>query len=184
LKKKRKTQSPTVAIIEEDFNDNDDNGDGEKNLYLPASFLGSKKWCSTRVANALALARCKGKPSFFITITTNPNWKEIRSFLRPGQNASELPTIVVRAFHSRFGKLKDLLREHFGKIAYIIDVIEFQKRGLPHAHVIMRVHPELPVDQIDKIISAEIPHENAYLNEIVKKYMLHRQQHSPRCLRN
>ncbi|CAG8641625.1 26676_t:CDS:2, partial [Racocetra persica] len=48
----------------------------------------------------------------------------------------------------------------------------------------MRVHPELPVDQIDKIISAEIPHENTCLKEIVKKYMLHRQQHSPRCLHN
>ncbi|CAG8579873.1 29696_t:CDS:1, partial [Racocetra persica] len=59
---------PTVAIIEKDFNNNDDDGDREKNLYLPASFLRSKKWCSTHVANALALARCRGKPSFFIRL--------------------------------------------------------------------------------------------------------------------
>ncbi|CAG8796695.1 28908_t:CDS:2, partial [Racocetra persica] len=45
----------TTAIIEDDFEDKDDR-DKKKNLHLPASFLGSKRWCSTRVANALALA--------------------------------------------------------------------------------------------------------------------------------
>lgn len=150
LNKEKIRQRPTT--IEEDFENEEDGNEGD--LHLPASFLGSKKWCSVHVANALALARCRGKPSFFITMTNNPNWEEIRSRLRPGQNASELSLIVVRAFHSRFGKLKDLLRKYFGKIAYIVDVIEFQKRGLPHAHIVMHVNPELPIDQIDKIISA------------------------------
>ncbi|CAG8496235.1 7053_t:CDS:2 [Cetraspora pellucida] len=180
LNKEKLVQQRNNITIE-DYEHDDDN---ESSLHLPASFLGSKKWCSTRVANALALARCRGNPSFFITMTTNPNWEEIRSQLCPGQNASELTLIVVRAFHSRLGKLKDILRSHFGEIAYIIDMIEFQKRGLPHAHIIMRVHPELLADQIDKIVSAELPRENVHLEELVKKYMLHRQQHSSRCLRN
>ncbi|CAG8788712.1 9219_t:CDS:10, partial [Gigaspora margarita] len=105
---------------EQDF---DDNSGDKGNLHLPASFMGSKKWCSAHVANTFALARS---------------------------------TIVAQAFHFRLGKLKDLLRDD----------------------------PELPVDQIDKIIFAEMPYENGYLREMVKKYMLYRQQHSFRCLRN
>lgn len=57
-------------------------------------------------------------------------------------------------------------------------VIEFQKRGLPHAHMLVWLHPnDRPkrVDRIDEIVSAEIPDRNtdpvAY--EIVKNYMIH-----------
>ncbi|CAG8574293.1 13019_t:CDS:2 [Cetraspora pellucida] len=116
----------------------------------------SKKWCSTRVANALALARCRGNSSFFVTMTTNPNWKVIRLQLCPGQNAAELAPIVVQAFHSHLGKLKDMLC----------------------------IHPELPINQIDKVVFAELPCKNAYLKKLVMKYMLHKPQHSSRCLRN
>ncbi|CAG8732804.1 1956_t:CDS:2, partial [Gigaspora margarita] len=84
--------------IEENFGDDIDEYDG--NLYLPASFLDSKKWCSVRVANALALACCQGKPNFFITMTTNPNWQEICSCLHPRQNVLKIPTIVTCVFHS------------------------------------------------------------------------------------
>jgi len=38
---------------------------------LPASFIGSQAWVSDQVADALALARELGKPSFFITMTCN-----------------------------------------------------------------------------------------------------------------
>ncbi|CAG8833013.1 30692_t:CDS:2, partial [Gigaspora margarita] len=156
----------------------------EENLHLSASFLGSKRWCSSHVANALALARSLGKLSFFITMTTNPNWEEIHSQLQPGQNALEITPIVVYSFHSRFKKLKELIRTYFEKVIYIIEVIEFQKRGFSHAHVIVCVQSELPINQIDKIIMAELPREKSLLRELVEKYMIHKQQHSPRCLRN
>ncbi|CAG8839267.1 8124_t:CDS:2, partial [Gigaspora margarita] len=170
-------------LVDIDFKDEIDENE-EENLHLSASFLGSKRWCSSHVANALALARSLGKPSFFITMTTNPNWKEIHSQLQPGQNALEITPIVVHSFHSRFKKLKKLIRTYFGKVIYIIEVIEFQKRGFPHAHVIVCVQPELSINQIDKIIIAELPREKSPLRELVEKYMIHKQQHLPHCLRN
>ncbi|CAG8789110.1 34302_t:CDS:2, partial [Racocetra persica] len=121
--------------VKKDF-ENKDNQD-ESDLRLSASFLGSKKWYSVYVANALALARCREKPSFFITITTNLNWEEIKLQLRT-----------------------------------------------PYAHIVMSVNPKLPVDQIDKIIFAELSRENIQLRELIKKFMLHKQNHSSRCLRN
>lgn len=56
--------------------------------------------------------------------------------------------------------------------------IEFQKRGLPHAHILIFLHPssKYPTpDDIDKIISAEIPHlENQKeLYNLVRTHMMH-----------
>jgi hypothetical protein len=53
-------------------------------------------------------------------------------------------------------------------------VIEFQKRGLPHAHIlIIRRHKLTLADDVDKFVTAEIPTDNAALREIVKKQMIH-----------
>jgi hypothetical protein len=51
----------------------------------------------------------------------------------------------------------------FGKVSALIYVIEFQKRGLPHAHILILLDenykPKSPSDR-DKIVSAEIPDKN------------------------
>ena len=54
--------------------------------------------------------------------------------------ASDVPVIVAQAFKNRLRRLLHILRTRFGLIIYLIKVIEFQKRGLPHAHIIIKVH--------------------------------------------
>ena len=89
--------------------------------------------------DAMALVRRHGKPGAFVTATTNPNWDEIAANLPPGQTAYDRPDISNRVFAL---KLKDLLHLLFkcgllGGVVAHIHVIKFQKRGLPHAHILI-----------------------------------------------
>ncbi|THV06152.1 hypothetical protein K435DRAFT_22473, partial [Dendrothele bispora CBS 962.96] len=57
-----------------------------ENVYLPASFIGSRRWASQQIADSLAIAAAYGPPTFWITMTCNPEWPEITSQLRNGQD--------------------------------------------------------------------------------------------------
>ncbi|KIJ40641.1 hypothetical protein M422DRAFT_109402, partial [Sphaerobolus stellatus SS14] len=158
------------------------------NSELPASFLGSRRWSSENTADGLALARVYGRGTFWITFTTNPNWPEIQRRLAPGQTAVDVPTVVARAFKQRLNRFLNILRKKFGKLIYIIQVIEFQLRGFPHAHIICKIHPELPPDCIDHLITCQLPTDNPSLRAKVWKWMRHNEDHltreNSRCNRN
>ena len=74
-------------------------------------------------------------------MTTNPKWPEIVSQLKLGQTASDIPVVVCRAFQARLAALERFLHSRFGCVVYLIKVVEFQKRGLPHAHLLVKVSP-------------------------------------------
>ncbi|GBM80678.1 hypothetical protein AVEN_137206-1 [Araneus ventricosus] len=66
----------------------------------------------------------------------------------------------------------------FGTILAYIYVIEFQKRGLPHAHILLTLDSESNIrtkDDIDKFVSAELPDPctDLRLFQIVTKRMVH-----------
>ena len=80
-----------------------------------------------------AMAICSkyggGKIDLFITMTSNPNWKEVIEQLEPGQKSEDRPDIVARVFHLKLKELEDELYRKgiFGKHAAHLRVIEFQK---------------------------------------------------------
>ena len=56
--------------------------------------------------------------------------------------------------------------------------VEFQKRGLPHAHIVLFLHRDYKIpnpSNIDAIVSAEIPNkdEEEELHKIVCDTMMH-----------
>ena len=54
------------------------------------------------------------------------------------------PDLCARVFKIKFKELmNDLIKNKiFGKVVSNIDVIEFQKRGLPHAHILLILDKE------------------------------------------
>lgn len=90
-----------------------------------------------RYLDAISLVQKFGKPDLFITMTCNPDWKEIKDYLKDGQVAQDRPDLTARVFRAKLKDLKyQLFKKHiFGKVAAHVHVIEFQKRGLPHAHI-------------------------------------------------
>ncbi|KAL7111175.1 hypothetical protein ACP275_05G071400 [Erythranthe tilingii] len=65
-----------------------------------------------------------------------------------------------------------------GSFTADVCTIEFQKQGLPHAHILLWLHnddkPKNP-EEIDRIICAEIPDEenDRKMYQLVEKYMIH-----------
>ena len=73
--------------------------------------------------------------------------------------------------------MDDVLRSQvLGRIAAYTYAVEFQKRGLPHAHLlIIREDKIISAAQVDKIVSAELPDPATHprLFELVSKNLTH-----------
>ncbi|XP_044005604.1 uncharacterized protein LOC122850538 [Aphidius gifuensis] len=61
---------------------------------LPSTFTGSPRNMLQHYQDAMAIVRKFGKPDLFITMTCNPNWREIQENLLFNQTASDRPDIV------------------------------------------------------------------------------------------
>ena len=128
----------------------------------------------------MAVVQKCGKPDLFITMTCNPKWEEITNNLKYGETVDQRPDLTARVFNM---KLKNLIKEIvadqiFGKVIAHLHVIEFQKRGLPHAHILIILDANdkiRSVDQYDNVVCAEIPNKDTQprLHAIVTKNMVH-----------
>lgn len=148
-----------------------------KQVILPATFTGSPRHMNEYAQDAMTYVRAYGRPDLFITFTCNPTWVEIKDFLLPGQLPSDRHDITARVFKQKLKSLMDFIVKHhvFGETRCWMYSIEWQKRGLPHAHILIWLITKITPDQIDQIISAEIPDMNVdpELFEVVTKNMIH-----------
>nr|XP_027108929.1 uncharacterized protein LOC113728764 [Coffea arabica] len=149
-------------------------------VVLPASFIGGPRDMKRRYVDAMALVQKFGKPDLFITMTCNPSWPEIKNLMLPTDEAHNRPDLLTRIFHAKLDVLKQELfkKEIFGSVAAYTYVIEFQKRGLPHAHFLIILKPcskLYSTDSYDRIVSAEIPDQskNPHLFNMVRRHMIH-----------
>ncbi|XP_072081071.1 uncharacterized protein [Arachis hypogaea] len=152
-----------------------------KRIILPFSFTGGPRYMIQNYQDAMAICKVVGYPDLFITFTCNPKWPEVEDFLKNRKlNSEDRPDIVCRAFKAKLDTLIKDIRANkiFGKVSEVVYTIEFQKRGLPHAHILLFLHKDdkYPIAKdIDRIISAEIPDKktDADYFEAVKKHMMH-----------
>ncbi|TKR88260.1 hypothetical protein L596_012531 [Steinernema carpocapsae] len=180
--------------------------------YIPQHVPGSPRYLRQKFKNAVALSNKLGHPDLFITFTASAKWKEFKENIPKGETFADHPFLVAEVFMK---KLKQLLKdicgtrptenaatrkkrktEHknrtlkkgiFGEVSWYVYSIEFQQRGLPHAHIVISLadphKPRTPED-IDKICQAELPivpedvtdpnySKQKKLRELVELLMIH-----------
>ena len=160
-------------------------------VTMTKSIPGTPKWLHDRYEAVCALYCYFGKPSIFLTFTANPHWDEIKDCAMMGnvskQNPKFRPDMVCRVFEAKRAMVENDVFKNgiFGQCLGFCYVIEFQKRGLPHCHMLIWLKEEDHLDtpeKIDACISAEIPPEsNPELRQKVLSLHLHNPcgEHNP-----
>jgi hypothetical protein len=134
---------------------------GKEGWKIPGSFTKSASWFRNLLEGALFLMMKRGRPQFFITLTFDT--AEAASRLFPGRSANDDPVLVAQLFERRLRAFVALLRKGLlGPYVYSVVVVEWQKRGLPHAHILLRVHvpgldmPTPSMRAINRVTTAEV----------------------------
>jgi hypothetical protein len=146
-------------------------------VILPSSFTGGPRYLHEKTQDAMTYVRNYGKPDIFVTMTCNPNWPEIKFNLHTNATPQDRYDIVNRVFHFKVQKLLYLINKAniFGPTRCHMYTVEWQKRGLPHIHLLLWLINKVRPDQIDSVITAEIPNkdEDPVLYETVVRHMIH-----------
>ncbi|CAF1866631.1 unnamed protein product [Brassica napus] len=151
-------------------------------FILPPSFTGGPRYLVEKYHDAMAISREYGNPDLFIRMTANPNWREIKDHFDRygGDSPNDRPDIECRVFKMKLDQLlKDFKKRTFFKpYTAALHRIEFQKRGLPHAHILLWFGSSSrtpSAEEVDEIILAELPNREkdpeAY--NLVTKHMIH-----------
>ena len=158
-------------------NDGTESGQLGQMVILPASHVGSPRYMHEKTQDGMKYVQTFGRPTLFVTFTCNPKWKEITENVIPGQKAEHRHDIVARVFNQKLNRLMDLFtkRRIYGDVQAYMYSIEWQKRGLPHAHILLWLKDKIHASDIDKLISAELPdpEKDRILYDIVTKHMVH-----------
>lgn len=150
-----------------------------RRVVLPSSFTGGDRFMQQLFQDSMAIVRYYGKPTLFITFTANPRWPEIVRNLFAGQQPADRPDLIARIFRLKVKQLlTDLRGGLFGPYQAHVYTIEYQKRGLPHLHLLLWLTSAarfLTAERIDEVVCAELPPESwgTDLREIVTGQMTH-----------
>lgn len=146
-------------------------------VILPSTFTGSPRYMHEKTQDAMTYVRNYGRPDLFVTFTCNPEWPEIKEEILPGQRSFDRHDIISRVFHLKMKKMINLFTkdEIFGKVKCHMLSVEWQKRGLPHCHMLLWLERKIQSDEIDSIIVAELPNkdDDPILFDIVTRNMVH-----------
>ncbi|KAF9642798.1 hypothetical protein BDM02DRAFT_3132852 [Thelephora ganbajun] len=177
-------QSEIHATLYQGLTDAIDNNidlhDVRQRLILPSSYTGGPQYMKQCLQDALTLAHFHRKIDLFITVTCNPNWSEITHELLLGQTAADHPDLCARVFNMKKQAIIEDIYKHgiFGRTVAYVYTIEFQKRGLPHMHILIFLQPEDKIqtpEQVDSVVWVHWPDPQTQptLFETVKRCMIH-----------
>ena len=91
-------------------------------------------------------------------MTCNPKWVYIEQNVLNRQKSEDCPDVTNRVFKLKVYLLIEKVTkgELFGAIKCNAYAVEWQKRGLPHIHLLLLLEEKFRPEQLDDVISAEI----------------------------
>ncbi|CAN1271712.1 ATP-dependent DNA helicase PIF1 [Linum perenne] len=146
----KKLRSDLYAGLFQAFSQGETTGAHHGGIILPATYVGSPRYMKQLYLDGIAVCH------------------------------EDKPFLIARIFRLKVSALKDDIKKHnfFGDCIADIHTIEFQKRGLPHVHLLVWLSASTKptdVETIDSFISAELPDPNidhaGYT--AVAKFMMH-----------
>ena len=78
-------------------------------IFLPETVKGTPRHMYAQYQQTLAIAIEYGSPDGFLTMTANPNWKEIVENLEGNETAQERTDLVVRVMWRKVNEMKERL---------------------------------------------------------------------------
>ena len=176
-------------------------------VVLSSTHKGGPHYMQQLFQDSLAICHEYKKPDLFLTMTANGSWLEITQNLLPGlcfliyasdhnltiiigQSATDRPDLIAQVFHAKQqALLKKIHDGYYGQVAGFVYTTEYQKRGLPHMHLL--IFSEKPdkihnVEQINAIISAQIPDPDIHpqLHAAIIRFILHGPCSPQMCIEN
>jgi len=151
-------------------------------FILPSSFIGGQRHMQQCFQDSMAIVRKYFNPDLFITMTANPKWPEVLEAIRqvPHCSDQDQADIITHVFQLKYQALvNDFIKNGIaGRTVAHVYTIEFQKRGLPHVHILIFLHPDDKIhnpNDIDLLIRAEFPNPDMepLLFDTVLKCMTH-----------
>ena len=172
-----KLRAEEYIHLKDVIRDDKDSSEIGQLIILPSSFTGGMRYMHERTQDAMAYVRCHCRTDLFITFTCNPKWPEIDTQLMPGQKSQDRHDLLARVFRRKVDVLMELIAKGciFGKTRCYMYAIEWQKRGLPHTHILIWLADKIKSNQIDQVISAELPDPvvDKALFDIVTNNLIH-----------
>ncbi|GBP72440.1 ATP-dependent DNA helicase pif1 [Eumeta japonica] len=143
---------------------------------LPSTYIGSPRHMHEYAQDAMTYVRNYGTPDLFITVTCNPKWTEIERELEPGQKPQDRHDIIARVFQQKLKVMMDVLTKYRVLVTHVVICTRWNGRSVePHAHILILLLNKLHSNEVDDIISAEIPDPvtDPRLHDIVTTQMVH-----------
>eukprot|EP00045_Choanoeca_perplexa_P011874 m.127284 g.127284 ORF g.127284 m.127284 type:complete len:1439 (+) comp15799_c0_seq8:229-4545(+) len=138
---------------------------------LPTDFQGNPAHMRKLCKEAMAAVGAYGRPTFMITMTANEQWPEVVA----GGGTFD---VLCRVFEWKSKQLLSAIvkEEVLGPVDYYQWVTEYQKRGNPHKHLLVRLrYPPTLLSDVDAFVRGDLPDPSSEpeLYHAVSSYMIH-----------
>jgi hypothetical protein len=159
--------------------------------FIPSSLTDSNEYWREVATKRFAISTPYGAPTSFLTFTMNPYWLDFQA-LKRGDGPYSDSAMATIIFRSKMNTLMKFIhsRKMLGKVSAFVGRIEYQKRGLPHAHILLWTDYDTShVASIEKVVNVRFPRDSPSPDDhdstsdfrpLIEHYQLHK--HSKRCL--